>query len=80
MTPHLDHPSVVHGDTVLWVSGQLEERLRRGSVHGLVRRLQVPYERRDCVRLAEGNPVVSPHAAASDGLGQVSSQFVISLG
>lgn len=73
---YLDDSSLVHGDAVLRVLGQLEEGPGRGAVHVLVLGLEVAHQGRHGTLLPEGDAVVAPVAAAGNGFRQMAPQFV----
>lgn len=76
---YLDNATLVHGDAVVWVFRELEEGLSRGLVHLGVFRAQVAHQRSHGSGVAERRAVRTPHAAASDGLGQIPPQPVVRL-
>lgn len=76
---YLDHAVLMHGDAVVGVFGELEECLGGGLVHTGVSAPQVAHQGGHGPRLPKRHAVAAPHAAAGDGLRQVTPQFIIRL-
>lgn len=74
-----DDSVLVHGDAVVGVLGQLEESLGGGLVDRAVLRLEEADKGGHGPSLPKGHPVIAPHAAAGDGLRQVTTEPVIIL-
>ena len=76
---HLDHSLVIHGDTVVGVFGQLIQGHGCVILDCAVVGFEVVYQGGHDTSFTEGCHVAVPHTAVADGLGEVRTEFVISL-
>lgn len=78
-TTDLDGPPPVHDDAVVGLFGQLVQSHHGALVDGRVFGLEVVDQGRHGTSVTKRRPVVAPHAAAADGLGQVAQESVVGL-